>query len=75
MTNNLKRRLQKHKQKLGPGFSARYNVNRPVYAEHRTDVIAAIAREKQAKRWPRVRKAALIEAANRDWKDLSAAWE
>ncbi len=75
MTNNLERRLQEHKQKLVTGFTARYNVNRLVYAEHHTDVMAAIGREKQVKRWPRVRKVALIEAGNRDWKDLSAAWE
>ncbi len=75
MTNNPERRLQEHKQKLVPGFTARYNVNRLVCAEHHADVTAAIRRAKQVKHWHRVRKVALIEAGNRDWKDVSAARE
>jgi predicted GIY-YIG superfamily endonuclease len=35
--------------------------------------LAAIAREKEIKSWSRKKKIALIEAVNRDWKDLSAA--
>ncbi len=69
------RRLQEHKHSMGVGFTARYNVKRLALAEHHMDVKGAIDREKQVKRWSRVRKAALIEAANRDWKDLCAAWE
>ena len=35
---------------------------------------AAIRREKQIKGWLRVKKIALIESINRDWKDLSDGW-
>ncbi len=73
VTNNMRRRLHEHKHGLVAGLTAHYNVNR--FAEHHIDVIAAIAREKRVKRWHRVRKVALMEAANWGWKGLSAAWE
>jgi putative endonuclease len=38
MTNNLRRRLDEHKRKLVPGFTARYNINRLVYFEVFEDV-------------------------------------
>ena len=72
VTNNLPRRLYEHKHHLVPGFTDRYNVDRLVYYETTPDVRAAIAREKQIKRWRREKKVALIESKNRDWKDLSA---
>src|SRR6202040_1466968 len=37
-TNNLRRRLDEHKRKLVPGFTARYNINRLVYFEVFEDV-------------------------------------
>ncbi len=73
VTNNLRRHLQGYKQKLVAGFTASYNVN--PHAEHHMDENAAITREKQVKRWSRLRKAALIGAADVDSKDLGAAWE
>ncbi len=73
VTNHLRLRLQEHKHKLAVGFTARYNVNR--LAERHMHVNATIAREKQVNRSHRVRKAAPIEAANRDLERLSAAWE
>jgi putative endonuclease len=36
------------------------------------DINAAIQREKNLKKWPRVWKIALIEDANPDWRDLYA---
>ena len=33
VTNNLERRVYEHKQKLVPGFTAKYNINRLVYFE------------------------------------------
>ncbi len=73
LTDN--RRVQERKRKTVAAFTARYNANRHVYAQNDTDANAAIAREKQVKRRSRVRTAALTEAANWDWKDLSAGWE
>ena len=74
VTNDLKRRVWEHKQKLVPGFAKRYNVSRLVYFEETSDVYAAISREKQIKAWRREKKVALIESANRDWRDLSVDW-
>ena len=74
VTSNLERRVLQHRRKLLPGFTARYNVNRLVYFEVFSEICGAIAREKQIKSWGRMKKIALIESANRDWKDLSATW-
>jgi putative endonuclease len=53
VTNNLERRVIEHKRKLVPGFTTRYNVNRLVFYELCSDVLAAISREKQIKGWTR----------------------
>ena len=74
VTSNLERRVLQHRRKLLGGFTARYNINRLVYYEVSGENSAVIAREKQIKSWSRKKKLALIESANRDWKDLSAAW-
>lgn len=75
MTNDLLRRVAEHKQKQIPGFTATYNITRLVYYEETPDVRSAIAREKQIKGWLRSKKVALIEAANPQWRDLSAEWD
>jgi len=64
ITNDLERRVSEHKQKLVPGFTARYNIDRLVYYEATEDVNAAISREKQIKGWLRAKKIALIESMN-----------
>ena len=74
VTNNLERRVLQHRIKLHEGFSARYNINRLVYFEVFGDIRLAIGREKQIKAWGRMKKIALIESVNRDWKDLSDGW-
>jgi putative endonuclease len=70
VTNNLVRRIWEHKEKLVPGFTEKYNVNRLVYYETTSDVLAAISREKQIKGYRREKKIALIHAINPEWKDL-----
>ncbi|MCZ6842443.1 MAG: GIY-YIG nuclease family protein [SAR324 cluster bacterium] len=74
ITNNLLRRILDHKQKLLPGFTAKYSITKLVYYEETSDVRAAITREKQIKGWLRKKKIALIEAGNPLWKDLSLDW-
>ena len=56
--------MYEHKQKLVPGFTSKYNINRLVYFETTSDVRVAIARVKQIKGWLRAKKIALIESAN-----------
>jgi predicted GIY-YIG superfamily endonuclease len=43
-----------------------------VYFETTPDIRAAIAREKQIKKWSRRKKEVLIEAVNPEWRDLAA---
>ena len=75
MTNDLKRRLYEHQNKLLPGFTEKYNVNKLVYYEKTTDVKAAIQREKNLKKWNRAWKLELIKKTNPLLKDLSLEWE
>ncbi len=56
MTNDLKKRVFQHKNKLIEGFTKKYNVTRLAYYVETTDVRAAIAREKQIKGWRRSKK-------------------
>jgi putative endonuclease len=67
----LERRIAEHKGKLAPGFTERYNVTKLVYFEPFSAPLSAIAREKQLKRWNRVKKVRLIEKGNPTWRDLS----
>ena len=71
VTNNLVRRLLEHRSGASPGFSRKYGINRLVYFETTADARAAIAREKQIKGWVRMKKVALIETVNAEWRDLS----
>lgn len=75
MTNDLKRRLYEHKNKLIEGFSAKYNTNKLVYFEETSDVKLAIQREKNLKKWNRSWKLDLIKKRNPNFEDLSQAWE
>ena len=75
VTGDLERRVAEHKQKLIPGFTARYNITRLVWYETTPDVKSAIAREKQIKGWLRAKKIALVESVNPQWRDLSEDWD
>jgi putative endonuclease len=74
VTNDLERRIYEHRQKLIAGYTEKYNVNKLVYYEETSDVIAAISREKQLKKWRRDKKNALVNGLNPEWKDLSLDW-
>jgi putative endonuclease len=74
VTNDLKRRVYQHKQKLIAGFTRRYNVTQLMHYEVFGDVRLAIAREKQVKAWRREKRVALISAHNPHWRDLSEDW-
>jgi putative endonuclease len=70
VTNNLIKRIWEHKNNLIDGFSKKYNIHSLVYFETTTDILIAISREKQMKRWNRKWKIKLIEANNPPWEDL-----
>lgn len=71
VTNNLQRRVLEHKQKLIPGYTEKYNVNKLVYYQEFTNINDAIAAEKKIKGWLRIKKDNLINSFNHEWKDLS----
>ena len=71
VTNDLIRRIFEHKNKLGEGFTKKYNLRKLVYYEATNDIEGAINREKQLKNWHRDWKINLIDQFDPDWKDLS----
>ena len=71
VTSDLLGRVHQHRESLIKGFTSRYGVSRLVHYELFNDMISAITREKQLKKWRRDWKANLIEAANPDWDDLA----
>ena len=70
VTSNLIQRIWQHKNDLSQGFTQQYAVHTLVYFELHASMAAAISREKQLKAGSRMKKLALIEAQNPDWKDL-----
>jgi putative endonuclease len=72
VTRDLVRRVQEHKSRVVPGFSAQYQVDRLVWFETYDDPVNAITREKELKKWRRDWKIRLIEEQNLDWHDLYA---
>lgn len=70
ITSDLIRRTHQHKEKLIPGFTARYGIDRLVWFETHDDPATAITREKEIKKWRRDWKIELIERDNPDWLDL-----
>jgi putative endonuclease len=69
-TNDLKRRINEHKNDIVEGFTKKYYLTKLVYVEQFEYVNNAIAREKQLKRWHRDWKINLIESVNPGWNDL-----
>lgn len=70
ITNDLKRRVYEHKSRLIEGFSKKYNLTKLVYYEACSDIEGAIIREKQIKGGSRQDKLNLVNAANKEWRDL-----
>ena len=71
VTNNLKRRVYEHKNKLTEGFTKKYKISKLFFFESTDDIKSAIAREKEIKGWLRIKKDQLIETVNPEWNDLS----
>ena len=69
-TVNLLKRVWEHKNDKAKGFTKKYHVHFLVYYEQTQNVISAIEREKQLKKWNRSWKIRLIEKNNPQWEDL-----
>ena len=70
VTGDLRRRVREHKEKKVEGFTKKYHVDRLVYYEQTSDVISALTREKNMKKWKRAWKIKVIEKGNPQWRDL-----
>ncbi len=70
VTTDLVKRIWQHREGLAEGFTKRYNLKNLVWYETHGEIVAAITREKQIKKWNRAWKIELIEKENRDWRDL-----
>jgi len=76
VTNDLRRRLREHKDKINPNsFSARYNVEFLIYYEHFGWIQLAIAREKEIKDLRRELKLNLIKEFNPEITFLNSHFE
>ena len=73
VTNHLERRVNEHRSGMIEGFTRKYHVHKLVYYETTSDVKAALAREKQLKKWSRAKKNELVRTMNPQWEDLAPA--
>jgi len=74
VTNDIKKRVYQHKQKLVDGFTKKYNITRLLYFESFSDIYSAIAREKAIKGWLRKKKIELVKSTNSMFNDISVGW-
>lgn len=70
MTNDLPRRVAKHRERIEGTHTGNYNIHRLIYFEYFRYVRSAIARETALKHWTRAQKIELIEKVNPTWEDL-----
>lgn len=73
-TGGLQQRVWEHKTVAHERFTKRYKIDRLVYYEIYKYVNNAIAREKQIKRWSKIKKVRLIVDMNPTWRDLAEGW-
>jgi putative endonuclease len=75
ITTEIEVRISQHKSgAYGRSFTSRFKIDKLVYFERFARIPKAIAREKQLKKWSRIKKIRLIVAQNPTWQDLSAEW-
>lgn len=70
VTSDVVQRVWQHKHGVTGGFTQAHPVLSLVYVEQHADMLSAITREKQIKKWQQTWKVALIEQANPSWRDL-----
>ena len=69
-TDDMTNRLCQHREKVRPGFTSKYRVDKLVWYEVFEAREAAFARERAMKKWNRLWKLRLIERHNPGWADL-----
>jgi putative endonuclease len=70
VTSNLVQRVWQHRESVVEGFTKQYGVKKLVWFEVHSEIVQAITREKQIKKWNRNWKVNLIQESNPDWRDL-----
>ncbi len=70
VTSDLAKRIWEHRNDAVEGFTKKYNMHHLVYYELHDDMVTAIAKEKQLKKWNRTWKIRLIEELNPQWLDF-----
>ncbi len=70
VTSNLLQRVWQHREKLVEGFTKQHNIHQLVWFETHSDILAAITREKQLKKWNRSWKVKFVSEHNPTWRDL-----
>ena len=71
VTSDLIARIHQHREGVTRGHTTRYGIKRLVWFEPHETMEAAILREKRIKRWMRLWKYDLVNAANPTWRDLA----
>jgi putative endonuclease len=69
-TDDIVKRVWEHREKVRPGFTAKYGVWMLVWYEPHETREAAFRRDRQIKEWRRVWKLQLIEDKNPAWRDF-----
>lgn len=70
VTSDLVKRVWQHRSAAVDGFTKQYHVRRLVWFETHCDMMEAITREKQLKKWNRAWKVRLVSTSNPSWRDL-----
>jgi putative endonuclease len=70
VTSDLVRRVWEHREAFVPSFTQQHGLKLLVWYEVHEDILAAITREKQLKKWRRAWKIELIQQMNPTWRDL-----
>jgi putative endonuclease len=70
VTSDLQGRAYEHRNGSQPGFTRRYGCDRLVWYERHDNIVEAIEREKELKKWRRSWRLYLIEGFNAEWDDL-----
>lgn len=70
VTSDLQQRIIQHKSGEGSNFTKRYSLTNLMHYEEFTDIVQAIAREKQLKNWHKEWKWNLVKTINPELKDL-----
>lgn len=69
-SDDLIKRIYEYKNDFVEGFTKKYQIHTLVYYEVHEEIMRAILREKQIKKWNRGWKIALFTDSNPEWKDL-----